>query len=126
VTAELILVLTLLICSVGVGVAVVKDAVATELNDISDAIGTFDQSFTAKEALIFTQSAPALASPTVRISVIARSFRLSPGTSRSSVAAPRSQAAVVVEEEVVVEERLQLRHRPSRRPPLQRLSQHRH
>ena len=46
VSAELIVVVTLLICSVGVGFAVVKDAVATELNDISDAIGTFDQSFT--------------------------------------------------------------------------------
>lgn len=46
ISAELILVVTLLIISAGVGFAVVKDSLATELNDISNAMGTFDQSFT--------------------------------------------------------------------------------
>lgn len=45
-SAELILLMTFLIMAAVVGFAVVKDAVATELNDVSNAIGTFDQSFT--------------------------------------------------------------------------------
>ena len=45
VSAELILILTLFICAVAVGFGVVKDAIATELNDISDAIGAVDQSY---------------------------------------------------------------------------------
>ena len=46
VSAELILILTMFICAVAVGFGVVKDAIATELNDISDAIGAVDQSYT--------------------------------------------------------------------------------
>lgn len=46
VSAELILILTMFICAVAVGFGVVKDAIATELNDISDAIGVVDQSYT--------------------------------------------------------------------------------
>lgn len=45
VSAELILILTLFICAAAVGFGVVKDAIATELNDISDAIGAVDQSY---------------------------------------------------------------------------------
>ena len=45
-SAELILMMTFLIMAAVVGFAVVKDAIATELNDVSNAIGSFDQSFT--------------------------------------------------------------------------------
>lgn len=45
VSAELLLILTLMICGVAVGFATVKDAIATELNDVSDAIGAVDQSY---------------------------------------------------------------------------------
>lgn len=45
ISAELVLVLTILVIGVIVGLAEVASAVNTELNDISNAIGSLDQSF---------------------------------------------------------------------------------
>lgn len=45
VSAELVLVFTLVFCAVAVGIGVVKDSLAQELGDVSNAIGALDQSF---------------------------------------------------------------------------------
>jgi hypothetical protein len=45
VSAELVLIFTLVFCAVAVGVGVVKDSLATELGDIGGAIGALDQSY---------------------------------------------------------------------------------
>ena len=45
VSAEIVLIFTLVFCSVAVGVAVVKDALVQELGDVAEAIGVLDQSY---------------------------------------------------------------------------------
>ena len=45
VSAEIVLIFTLVFCSVAVGVAVVKDALVQELGDVAEAIGALDQSY---------------------------------------------------------------------------------
>ena len=45
VSAELALIVTLIFTAVAVGVAVARDALVTEYNDISEMIGTMDQSY---------------------------------------------------------------------------------
>ena len=45
VSAELMLVMTLMFCAAAVGWGAVKDSLANELNDVSHAIGSVDQSF---------------------------------------------------------------------------------
>ena len=45
VSAELVLIFTLVFCAVAVGVATVKDALAHELGDVAEAIGSLNQSY---------------------------------------------------------------------------------
>ncbi len=45
ISAELVLIFTLVFCAVAVGVAMVKDAVATEFSDVAEAIGALNQSY---------------------------------------------------------------------------------
>ena len=45
VSAELTLIITLVFTSVAVGIAVVRDAMVTELNDVSEMIGAVSQSY---------------------------------------------------------------------------------
>ncbi len=45
VSAELVLIFTLCFCGVAVGVAVIRDALTTELSDVAEAIGALDQSY---------------------------------------------------------------------------------
>ena len=45
VSAELMLIITLMLCAAAVGWGAVKDSLANELNDVSHAIGSVDQSF---------------------------------------------------------------------------------
>jgi len=45
VSAELVLVFTLVFCGVAVGMAVVRDALVQELGDVSEAIGAVNQSY---------------------------------------------------------------------------------
>jgi hypothetical protein len=45
VSAELVLIFTLVFCGVAVGVAVVRDALVHEFGDIGEAIGALDQSY---------------------------------------------------------------------------------
>lgn len=45
VSAELVLIFTLIFCAVAVGVAMVKDSLVAELSDVSEAIGALDQSY---------------------------------------------------------------------------------
>ena len=45
VSAELILVLTITFCAAAVGWSTIGSAMATELNDVSEMIGTVDQSY---------------------------------------------------------------------------------
>ncbi len=45
VSAELTLIVTLVFTSVAVGIAVVRDAMVTELNDVSEMIGVVSQSY---------------------------------------------------------------------------------
>ena len=46
VTAELVLIATILVIGMMVGLVVVRDAVVNEMDDISEAIGDMNQSFT--------------------------------------------------------------------------------
>ncbi|MBC7822230.1 MAG: hypothetical protein IAG10_35545, partial [Planctomycetaceae bacterium] len=48
VSAELVLVLTIGVLGMVVGLASVKDAITSELNDLADAFGTVDQSFNVR------------------------------------------------------------------------------
>jgi len=45
VSAELILIVTIIFCGVAVGMSTVASAVATELNDVAEMIGSVDQSY---------------------------------------------------------------------------------
>ncbi len=45
ISAELLLILTLMICGVVVGMATVRDALVQELGDVAEAIGALDQSY---------------------------------------------------------------------------------
>ena len=45
VSAELVLVFTLVFCAVAVGVSVIRDSLVLELGDVARAIGTLDQSY---------------------------------------------------------------------------------
>ena len=45
VSAELVLVFTLVFCGVAVGMAVVRDSLVQELGDVSEAIGAVNQSY---------------------------------------------------------------------------------
>jgi hypothetical protein len=45
VSAELVLIFTLVFCAVAVGVAVVRDSLVQELGDVAEAIGALDQSY---------------------------------------------------------------------------------
>lgn len=45
VSAELLLILTLMFCGVVVGFAVVRDSLVQELGDVAEAIGALDQSY---------------------------------------------------------------------------------
>lgn len=45
VSAELVLVFTLVFCGVAVGMAVVRDSLVQELGDVSEAIGALNQSY---------------------------------------------------------------------------------
>jgi hypothetical protein len=48
VSAELVLVFSLVFCAVAVGVATVRDALVTELHDVSEAIGAVNQSYNVR------------------------------------------------------------------------------
>lgn len=45
VTAEIVLIFTLVFCAVAVGIAVVRDALVHELGDVAEAIGALNQSY---------------------------------------------------------------------------------
>ena len=45
VSAELVLIFTLVFCGVAVGVAMVRDSLVAELGDVSEAIGALNQSY---------------------------------------------------------------------------------
>ncbi|MFT5327937.1 MAG: hypothetical protein ACI8P0_005843 [Planctomycetaceae bacterium] len=45
VSAELVLIFTLVFCAVAVGIAVVRDALVHELGDVAEAIGALNQSY---------------------------------------------------------------------------------
>ena len=45
VSAELVLIFTLVFCGVAVGMSVVRDALVQELGDVSEAIGALNQSY---------------------------------------------------------------------------------
>ena len=45
VSAELVLIFTLVFCGVAVGMAVIRDSLVQELGDIGEAIGALDQSY---------------------------------------------------------------------------------
>jgi hypothetical protein len=45
VSAELVLIFTLVFCAVAVGMAVVKDSLAAELGDVGEAIGALNQTY---------------------------------------------------------------------------------
>lgn len=45
ISAELVLIFTLVFCAVAVGVSVVRDSLAQELGDVAEAIGALDQSY---------------------------------------------------------------------------------
>ena len=45
VSAELVLIFTLVFCGVAVGMSVVRDALVQELGDVAEAIGALDQSY---------------------------------------------------------------------------------
>ena len=45
VSAELVLIFTLVFCGVAVGMAVVRDSLVQELGDVSEAIGALNQSY---------------------------------------------------------------------------------
>ena len=45
VSAELVLIFTLVFCGVAVGMAVVRDSLVQELGDVGEAIGALDQSY---------------------------------------------------------------------------------
>lgn len=45
ISAELVLIFTLVFCGVAVGVAMVKDALVTELGDVAESIGALNQSY---------------------------------------------------------------------------------
>lgn len=46
ISAELVLIFTLVFCAVAVGVAMVKDSLVTELSDVAESIGALNQSYT--------------------------------------------------------------------------------
>lgn len=48
ISAELVLVLTIGVLGMVVGLAAVKDAITNELNDLSDAFGVIDQSYSVR------------------------------------------------------------------------------
>ncbi len=48
VSAELVLIFTLVFCAVAVGVGVVKDSLAQELGDVAEAIGALNQSYAVR------------------------------------------------------------------------------
>ena len=45
ISAELVLIFTLVFCAVAVGVGVVKDSLAAELGDVAEAIGALNQTY---------------------------------------------------------------------------------
>ena len=45
ISAELVLIFTLVFCAVAVGVSVVRDSLVQELGDVAEAIGALDQSY---------------------------------------------------------------------------------
>ena len=45
ISAELVLIFTLVFCGVAVGMAVVRDSLSQELGDVAEAIGALDQSY---------------------------------------------------------------------------------
>lgn len=45
ISAELVLILTVLFCGIAVGAVMVRDALVTELGDVSEAIGALNQSY---------------------------------------------------------------------------------
>ena len=45
VSAELVLIFTLVFCAVAVGMATIKDALAQEMGDVAEAIGALNQSY---------------------------------------------------------------------------------
>ncbi len=45
VSAELVLIFTLVFCAVAVGVSVVRDSLVQELGDVAEAVGALDQSY---------------------------------------------------------------------------------
>ena len=45
ISAELMIILTLLFCATVVGIAMIRDALVQELGDVSEMIGSFDQSY---------------------------------------------------------------------------------
>jgi len=46
VSAELVLIFTLVFCAVAVGVSMVRDALVTEMSDVAESIGALNQSYT--------------------------------------------------------------------------------
>jgi hypothetical protein len=45
ISAELVLIFTLVFCAVAVGMGVIKDSLAQELGDVAEAIGALDQTY---------------------------------------------------------------------------------
>jgi hypothetical protein len=45
ISAELMIIITLLFCATVVGIAMIRDALVQELGDVSEMIGSFDQSY---------------------------------------------------------------------------------
>ena len=45
ISAELVVILTLVVCAVVVGASAVRDSIVTELHDVSEAIGALNQSY---------------------------------------------------------------------------------
>jgi len=61
VTAELILIATILVIGMIVGMVVVRDAVVAEMDDVAESIGDIDQSFTFNGVESLNDSTPVTA-----------------------------------------------------------------
>lgn len=59
VSAELVLVLTIAVLGMVVGLGSVKDAVTNELNDLADAFGVVDQSYSVRGLVASSDNGPA-------------------------------------------------------------------
>ena len=79
VSAELILIFTLVFCAVAVGVATVRDSLVQELGDVAEAVGALNQSYNyrsisaASEARIYRgPTSPKVIPPSLVFSTVTR------------------------------------------------------